>query len=302
MSGWELIKFLKKIGGYTKCTSWKHGQANCKRKQARQNQLGSKGKFDRTNCKTDSRSGHHNSTGRSVHKNRQPPSNLTRLMVQQLNACGRTRADKKAKMGMRSMTIRVRDEDSQMGRCGSPSGQHGSRGHCNYHQRNRPESRSSSYRHGFTSSSAGTQKLRVRSPLRRAFAHPAVSQYHLRDVIRKPVLSISAMGRHVDAHIGSPELHLCANSHEGQLPNPRRQGGSREGRSRTGKGAQGHPTTHLAQVFIPHLSIDGVQGPIGEAHPAGAGAGCANSATQACTEVGSGRCLIMWTALAPVIP
>ena len=124
-----------------------------------------------------------------------------------------------------------------------------------------------------------TQKLRVRFPLRGAVAHPADSQHYLRDSVRKTILRISALGRHVGAHLGSPELHLSANSQEGQLPNPRRQAGSGEGRSRTYECAQSYQTPHLTQVSNLHPSIDGVQRPIGGACLPRAGAGCASPVT-----------------------
>ena len=83
MSGWEQIQFLKKIGGCTKCSSWKHEQAKCKCKQARRNKLGSKGNFGRTEFKIDSWNNYCDSAGRSMQNNTQLPNDLTRLTVHQ---------------------------------------------------------------------------------------------------------------------------------------------------------------------------------------------------------------------------
>ena len=57
------------------------------------------------------------------------------------------------------------------------------------------------------------------------------------------------------------------------------------------EGMQGQPTANLAHVFIQQPSIDGVQGPIGEAHLARAGGAGTNPNRHTCAEVGSGRCL-----------
>ena len=108
MSIWEKIKVLKKLGGCTECTSWKH-KGNCRRKRGRQSKSEGERKVRNRISKAYSRGNEHSHTGRSAHSIEQVTNKVTRQSGRQQHAgCkhkDRLRADKEASQNERSMTI-----------------------------------------------------------------------------------------------------------------------------------------------------------------------------------------------------
>ena len=113
MSAWEKIKVLQRLEGCAKCTSWKHGQGNCKHKRARQSKSKMEGKVGRKISKEFSGSNKQSCTGRSAHSIKQVTKKVTRQAAQQQNAGSRhkdrSQAEKEVSQNIRKIIIRTGD-------------------------------------------------------------------------------------------------------------------------------------------------------------------------------------------------
>ena len=191
MSAREQSKFLRKFKGCVRCTSWKHGQRNCRRKQ-RRCKAGTEGSKPNDN--------HH------INK-------AAKQKVRQQTVCSkqedRLRSQKEADQGNQVTNWRKIINGRAAEKSSSPqqatTEDHGWTPHVISPQEHRSFQNSQTrLQRNSANSRTEARQSQIRADLQGTITHPAHNQHHLQNAICEPLLDGVIMDRQRDAHLGCP--------------------------------------------------------------------------------------------------